>query len=317
MPWIKKSSKVLLDRSHLIDVFFEEHFKGNYICSVPLGLIIVDGAFNDFTKSKGLFAKGSELDVWDSFVGSNKSLKEIVSIFNSSRNKTNKDEIRLPYRNGILHGRDINFGNEYVSCKCVSLLFAVADWMQLKNTQFERKDNFVQSQTNESIVDLINRYQELKKFEDEIANWKRRDIILATDIPISGVRDDFFEYPYLYPVLDMFDYWKDENYGKLSKSLEEIKNKNTSSGKWAGQIREIFNVKKYNSFEFITIDEKTYAKSEITVKVKWEQDSLIRTESLRFNCVYTGLKEEDNLVAPWRKNGEWRLIPLDVEKIFY
>lgn len=92
---------------------------------------------------------------------------------------------------------------------------------------------------------------------------------------------------------------------------------NTSNGKWAGQIREIFNEKKYNSFEFITIDEKTYAKSEITVKVEWEQDSSIRTESLRFNCVYTGLKEEDNLVAPWRENGEWRLIPLDVEKIFY
>ncbi len=31
---------------------------------------------------------------------------------------------------------------------------------------------------------------------------------------------------------------------------------NTSNGKWAGQIREIFNEKKYNSFEFITIDEK-------------------------------------------------------------
>lgn len=320
MHWIKKSSKVLLDRSHLIDVFFEEHFKGNYICSVPLGLIIVDGAVNDFTKSKGnkgLFAKNLELDVWDSFVGSNKSLKEIVSIFTSSRRKTNKDEIRLPYRNGILHGRDINFGNEYVSCKCVSLLFAVADWMQLKNTEVERKNNFVQSQTNESNLELISRCREQKKFDDEIANWKRQDIILGTDIPISGVRDDFFEYPYLYPILDMFDYWRDENYGKLSKSLEETKNMNTSSGKWAGQIREIFSEKKFNSFEFIKIDERTYAKSEITVKVEWEQDSSIRTETLRFNCVYIGLKEEDNLVAPWRENGEWRLIPLDVEKIFY
>ncbi|CYW05632.1 hypothetical protein [Streptococcus suis] len=318
--WIKKSSKVLLDRSHLIDVFFEEHFKGNYICSVPLGLIIVDGAVNDFTKNKDnkcLFAEGLELNVWDSFVGSNKSLKEIVSIFTSSRRKTNKDEIRLPYRNGILHGRDINFGNEYVSCKCVSLLFAVADWIKQKTNEVERKDSFVKSQTNESIVDLINRYQELKKFEDEIANWKRRDIILGTDIPVSGVRDDYGEYSYLYPILDMFEYWRDGNYGQLSKLLEDAKNMNTSNGKWAGQIREIFNEKKYNSFEFITIDEKTYAKSEITVKVEWEQDSSIRTESLRFNCVYTGLKEEDNLVAPWRENGEWRLIPLDVEKIFY
>ncbi|MBM7315505.1 hypothetical protein JN540_08730 [Streptococcus suis] len=317
--WIKKSSNIFSDRSHLIDMFFEEHFKENYICSVPLGLIIVDGAVNDFTKSKsnkGLFAEGLELDAWDSFVGSNKSLKEIVSIFNSSRRKTNKDEIRLPYRNGILHGRDINFGNEHVSCKCVSLLFAVADWMQLKNTEVERKNSFVQSQTNESILDQISRCREQKKFDDEIANWKKRDVIVGTDIPKSGVRDDFFEFPYLCPILDMFDYWKDENYGKLSKSLEESKNKNTSSGKWAGQIREIFSEKKLKSFEFIKIDEKTYAKSEITVKVEWEQESSKRTETLRFNCVYFGLKEDDNLVSPRRENGEWRLIPLDVEKIF-
>ena len=38
--WIKKSSNIFSDRSHLIDMFFEEHFKENYICSVPLGLII-------------------------------------------------------------------------------------------------------------------------------------------------------------------------------------------------------------------------------------------------------------------------------------
>lgn len=170
-----------------------------------------------------MFAEGLELNVWDSFVGSNKSLKEIVSIFTSSRRKTNKDEIRLPYRNGILHGRDINFGNEYVSCKCVSLLFAVADWIKQKTNEVERKDSFVKSQTNESIVDLINRYQELKKFEDEIANWKRRDIILGTDIPVSGVRDDYGEYSYLYPILDMFEYWRDGNYGQLSKLLEDAK----------------------------------------------------------------------------------------------
>ncbi|MFX3956363.1 hypothetical protein ACJBXJ_11360, partial [Streptococcus suis] len=58
----------------------------------------------------------------------------------------------------------------------VSLLFAVADWIKKKTNEVERKYSFVKSQTNESIVDLINIYHELKKFEDEIANWKRRDI---------------------------------------------------------------------------------------------------------------------------------------------
>jgi hypothetical protein len=51
----------------------------------------------------------------------------------------------MPYRNGILHGRDLNYGNEYVSCKCVALLFAVAEWMAMKNSEDKRKKNIKKS----------------------------------------------------------------------------------------------------------------------------------------------------------------------------
>lgn len=45
----------------------------------------------------------------------------------------------MPYRNGILHGRDLNYANEYVSCKLLALMFAVADWMKMKNSEEQRK----------------------------------------------------------------------------------------------------------------------------------------------------------------------------------
>lgn len=41
----------------------------------------------------------------------------------------------MPYRNAILHGRDLNYANEYVSCKLLALMFAVADWMKMKNSE--------------------------------------------------------------------------------------------------------------------------------------------------------------------------------------
>lgn len=113
--WIRKSSKEFSERAGLLHAFFENHFEGNYYSSVPLGLLIIDGAVNDFTKSKGFFAEGTDMDAWDSFVGSDEALGKRKTIFSASRVKTNKEEIRLPYRNGILHGRDLNFGNEYVS----------------------------------------------------------------------------------------------------------------------------------------------------------------------------------------------------------
>lgn len=109
---------------------------------MPLFLIIVDGAVNDFTKSKGLFAEGTEVTAWDCLVGCNDSLENIKNVFNKGRGKTNSEEIRMHYRNGILHGRDLNYGNEYVSCKCVALLFAVAEWMAMKNNEDKRKEKY-------------------------------------------------------------------------------------------------------------------------------------------------------------------------------
>ncbi len=97
----------MLLRYELIKNAFEEHFAERYYASVPLFLIIVDGAVNDFTKSKGLFAEGTEVTAWDCLVGCNDSLENIKNVFNKGRGKTNSEEIRMPYRNGILHGRDL------------------------------------------------------------------------------------------------------------------------------------------------------------------------------------------------------------------
>ena len=67
--WIKNSSKEFSDRYNLLQAFFENHFNEMYYSSVPLGLIIIDGAVNDFTKSKGFFSEETNIDAWDCLVG--------------------------------------------------------------------------------------------------------------------------------------------------------------------------------------------------------------------------------------------------------
>ena len=116
-------------REGMIRQCFEDHREGRYYASVPLSLIIIDGAVNDYTKKKGFFTAATTVDPWDCLVGCTEGLTKIKLNFNQNRLKTNSDPIYIPYRNGILHGRDINYGNEYVSCKCIALMFAIADWM--------------------------------------------------------------------------------------------------------------------------------------------------------------------------------------------
>ena len=94
--WIKNSSNAFMVRNNLIERFFEDHFAGRYYASVPLALIIVDGAVNDFTKSKGFFAEGTSVDAWDCVVGCSDGLSKLKGIFNQKRTKTKTEMITLP-----------------------------------------------------------------------------------------------------------------------------------------------------------------------------------------------------------------------------
>lgn len=185
--WIKNSSDAFFVRNNLIEQFFEDHFAGRYYASVPLALIIVDGAVNDFTKSKGFFAEGTSVDAWDCLVGCSDGLSKLKGIFNQNRTKTNTERITLPYRNGILHGRDLNYANEYVSCKCVALMFAIADWMKMKNSEQTRKEKYEKSLNPPPIRESLSRLAENKKIREEFHHGEK-DLLLWGKIFLLQVK---------------------------------------------------------------------------------------------------------------------------------
>ncbi len=256
--WIKNSSDAFFVRNNLIERFFEDHFAGRYYASVPLALIIVDGAVNDFTKSKGFFAEGTSVDVWDCLVGCSDGLFKLKGIFNQNRTKTNTERITLPYRNGILHGRDLNYANEYVSCKCVALMFAIADWMKMKNSEQTRKEKYEKSLNPPPIRESLLRLAENKKIREEISSWRKKSVTVGENIPASGKAEDYTEYPYIVRIVEMLDAWKSRNYGKLSIYLQRMFPSSLSAGKRAGECRKIFENKILNCFEIIEVEERAW-----------------------------------------------------------
>ena len=312
--WIKNSSAAFAVRNNLIQRFFEDHFAERYHASVPLGLIIVDGAVNDFTKSKGFFAEGTAVDAWDCLVGCSDGLSKLKSIFNQNRTKTNTEMITLPYRNGILHGRDLNYANEYVSCKCVSLMFAVADWMKMKNSEETRKAKYEKSVNPPPMRESLARLKENKQIREEIFAWKKQTVIVGKDIPANGLPKDYIGYPYILEVIEMLCAWKDKNYGKLSTHLQKMFSASLSSGKRAGECRKLFEHKTLNKFEIIEVEERSCALSKVVVKVFWNDDNHKKEALLTFGCVYESATE--HVGVPWRNNGQWILMPWDVRGLY-
>ncbi len=312
--WLKNKAEPFAQRYDLIQHAFDDHFAGRYYASVPLFLIIIDGAVNDYTKSKGFFAEGTDVTAWDCLVGCSDGLTKMKGIFNKGRNKTNHDEIRLPYRNGILHGRDLNYGNEYVSCKCVALMFALADWMSMRDSEEKRRAKFEKESNPPPISESLKKLKENALQREEISKWQPREVIVGKDIPLVPTIEDCAAFQYVIPVIETFNAWKAKNYGTLSIYLNRLFSYEESEKKRAGECRQMFSSKDFCSFELKEIEERACSFSRILVQADWDVNGKHFSEPLEFGCVYQD--ENEKPVLPWHGNGKWMLIPWKVQGLY-
>lgn len=312
--WLKNQAEPFAQRYDLVQSAFDDHFAGRYYASIPLFLIIIDGAVNDYTRSKGFFAEGTDVTAWDCLVGCDDGLTKMKSVFNKGRNKTNHDEIRFPYRNGILHGRDLNYGNEYVSCKCVALMFALADWMSMKDSEEKRKEKFEKESNPPPISELLKKLRENALEREEMSRWQRRTIIVGTDIPAVPTIEDCAEHQYVIPLIQALDAWKSKNYGALSLHFARIFSYEKSEKRRAGECRKMFSSKIFCSFEILEIEERGCSMTRILVQVDWEVNGKHFSEPLEFGSVYQN--ENGRAALPWRGNGAWVLIPWKIQGLY-
>lgn len=310
---LKNKSNYFLPRFSLIKLAFDDHFAERYHASIPVFLLIIDGTLNDYSKNKGFFNNNLDLTNWDCLVGCDGALPKIKDIFNKSRKKTTTHPITLPYRNGILHGRDINYNNALVSCKCITLLYALADWLSLKDNQDKRKDEYSRNFEQPSLTDLYSQIRDNNMIKKEVKTWKKRTVIIGTDISEVPSNEDCKTYPYISPFIDMFNTWNNKNYGLLSNLLKEMFI-NTDNEKYlAGECRTVFQNKTFKEFKLIEIEERACALVRLSFEVSWFVGDTLYVEILEFGCRYSS----DNQTAlPWRNNGNWIIIPWNISGLY-
>ena len=69
----------------------------------------------------------------------------------------------------------------------------------------------------------------------------------------------------------MFDYWKTENYGKLSVKLKKIINGDNPKH-CAGECKKLFLNKKFISYKILEVEEKAAALSRVLIAIKFKKD---------------------------------------------
>jgi len=300
-------------RMRLLDLVREDFEAKRYHACIPLLLALIDGIFNDLSNHVGLFAENSDATVWDSIVGHETGLQFIVSIFKQSRKKTNEELITLPYRNGILHGRELAFDNPIVAAKCWAILSAVRDWIDsVKKAKTPAPEEKSKSFTT-VLQELAEHEKRKQRFEKLLQEWHPRTADELYEFPI----DSDFENILLAgspeaTVCQFLGDWKYGRYGKLVPVLYgstiDIKSK-------VGQIKQDYQNIKPVSFAIISINDEAPAISNIGVDLNYEHESKQYNKQIIIRTVY-----EDSEGHPMLRNepdGTWKIVQLSYTALLY
>ena len=312
--FIQYSTKEFRKRANIIDEAFEAYESEKYYSAITLFLTIADGVINDFTKNKGFFTEGVDLDCWDCLVECDKGLKKLKEIYNLPRKKTVEDMVTMPYRNGILHGRDLNFGNKYVAGKCNVLLLAISEWIKSKNTEESRKDKYKKEANLPKLSESIKKLQETQDNRRIINRWTSKDIVIGKDIPITGIKEDYKQYDFIYNFVETLEIWKSKNYGELSKRFEILFNYETRDGFKPKRCRELFEKNILLEFELTSIIDQAICMKVIELNVQIQKENKVNNGKMKIGMVYEG--KEDIFAIPEKNNGEWKIYPQDVRVLY-
>lgn len=191
----------------------EDHLTGRYDATVLALIPIIDGTVQDaHEKRRGFFAGGTDLTAWDSIVAHPQGLMELARIFSKTRPKTNTEPLTLPYRNGIVHGTDLNFGSRLVATKLWALLFTLRDWaLKSERGELSAPPQEQESTLSESVAKLIAARQD----HAAIDAWEPRGLEFGRDLPETGIPDLYEIGTPERALVTMLCAWQAKNYGAV------------------------------------------------------------------------------------------------------
>lgn len=284
------------ERYDLLTKALDDYSAGRYYACVPIFLMIADGAVNQVLKKNlGLFADGQDLVLPDSVVGHESGLASLVKALSVSHKATNTGEILIPYRNGILHGMDVNYDNVYVATKSLALLFTVADWIRDYLKRLYKKPVATEV---ESTKDLL---QSLKKERAMVDSWLPRDL--------EGVDFTSYEMDESSPEYRVCKFWElyiKANYGMMAKMLTDLSP--ASDGKMAGSVRTCLENIKCKGFRIVKIVDKAAAVSEVYTVLSVMINDEIREIEVKARVLYQEDKVSCKPLARGDSRGEWFIL---------
>ena len=292
--------RFLIMRSHRFHKVYERKpqleeakalfLEGRYLAATPLLLMASDGLAYD-VGGFSVFSEHADLTAFDSIVGHPTGLPALIGLIRAPRSKTTGDPISIPYRHGMLHGRDSGYGNRIACAKAWHLFQALVDWAQEKAEEPGRIA--VQRQkASQSFGDIIDEAVTSAARRD--AEKKALDAWTARDLPgLPHVLEPGS------PEEALHDYlvgWASGNFMLMSSRSINLVGK--SAGKLAYEARRDARGLKLTDFRILRFEDTTPSSSHAETMLTFETSTGRREMQLSIGVMLDLGKDGIHLRGP-------------------
>lgn len=294
-------------RSDLIQKAFEDYKDKRYHSCIPVIFSVIDGVVADINEiggNKGFFAEGEDNDIyaWDSIAAHQTGLNQLRKLLYQNRGKTTTGELDIPYRNGIVHGRDLGYANKKVAVKTWATLLALKDGLiSIRINGKEPKEP--------EKLDLMKTLKLIKENEvrtNLLKEWKPRELKINVDFPESGNPSDYQKESPEKSLVEFLEYWKNDNWGKIVEKLNYRFFEEDTLGKKVFELKTgIFKDKKLKDYSIINIYDDSPEISDIKVNLTIQNEDNEISKDINFKMLYE--KENGDMELRGMKNGSWKI----------
>lgn len=292
-------------RSNLLGLAKIDYLEKRYHACIPLLLALIDGLTNDLSQHIGFFTQNLDLELFDSVTAHSSGLPFLKHIMNSPRKKTNLDRINLPYRNGIMHGRDLNFANKEIASKCWWTLASLIDWSDEKIINNKKPKESI------SLVNTLKDYNQTIQYSKRINLWQRR----------PHYKKEYWEKQTLktldktspeYTLLQFLLYWKNRQWGLLNNLLVHTLNNKFATIK---RLKEEYSPIQINHFSILRSQDETPAITVISIQLNYIKNQKEYTEVCPIHMNF--LDNTGNLSLRNEADGSWYVLQLSLAKVLF
>lgn len=310
-----KGSKAFRKRHTLLTLAYNDTLEERFYSTIPIVLMMMDGAVNDISKTEGFFAEKSDLTAWDSIAAHSTGLMVLKDILGASRKKTSEETISMPYRNGILHGRDLGYANRTVAAKSWAALFAVNDWARSiedgkKEAPPAQPEPTLMEQL-EYIISPVKDLGESKITQEKISSWAPRNLAINVDTPERAESIDYPERTPEQEAVQFAENWQKKRYDLIAKQIHYHFVKNVNYKAETGKVRQILGDKHLIDYKILKIVDCAPAISEVTFEVVILYNEVKYQKEINLRLIYQD--ENGTPLIFGDKKGKW----LFIDAFFY